>query len=147
MLRSTIIFIFLLSALFLTSCESNSFTAEIQNNSSDTIQVNYIDMKSGDSLFVGGGPNFRPDTFNGAFDEKYDSVTQMHTFFIAPGKTCNMAHTMNEDFELLSKTMLLKRLDIINGKDTIITARNRGTVTIFEKIEVSGTMHWRLVID
>lgn len=147
MQKPTITFILLLSAMFFTSCESNFFTAEIQNNSSDTIQVNYIDMKSGDSLFVGGGPNFRPDTFNGAFDEKYDSVTQTHKFFIAPGKTCNMAHTMNEDFELLSKTMLLKRLDIIKGTDTIITAKNRGTTAIFEKTEEAHQVSWKLVIN
>ena len=147
MLKSTITSILLLSALFLTSCESNFFHVQIQNNSSDTLHVNYILLEHDDSLHFDGGPNIRPDTGHSLYVEKYDSVTKIHSFAIAPGRPCYLANTMNEDLDRISDFTLFKHLEIIKKSDTIITAKNRGTSAIFGKVVESHKVNWMLVVD
>lgn len=147
MLKQTITFILLLSTMFFTSCDSNFFHVQIQNNSSDTLYVNYILLEHDDSLHFDGGPNIRPDTGHGLYEETYDSVTKMHSFVIAPGRPCYLAHTMNEDLDRISDFTLFKHLEIIKRSDTIITAKNRGTSAIFGKNVESHKVKWILVID
>ena len=146
MLKPTIPFIFLLSVLFFTSCDSNFFHVQIQNNSSDTLHVNYILLEHDDSLRFDGGPGIGP-TGHGRFEEKYDSITKVHSFVIAPGRRCYLANTMNEDLDRISDFVLFKHLEIIKRSDTIITAKNRGTSAIFGKVVESHEVNWILVIE
>ncbi|AEA45445.1 hypothetical protein Fluta_3473 [Fluviicola taffensis DSM 16823] len=146
MLKPTITFILLLSAMFFTSCDSNFFHVQIQNNSSDTLHVNYILLEHDDSLRFDGGPGVGP-TGHGRFEEKYDSITKVHSFVIAPGRLCYLVNTMNEDLDRISDFVLFKRLEIIKGSDTVILAKNRGTSAIFTKIVESHKVNWTLVVD
>lgn len=147
MLKPTITFILLLSTMLFTSCDSNFFHVQIQNNSSDTLQVNYILLEHDDSLYFDGGPNIRPDTGHGLYAEKYDSTTKMHSFLIAPGRPCYLADVMNQDLDRISDFTLFKHLEIIKRSDTIISARNKGTSCIFGKIVESHQVKWILVVE
>lgn len=130
----------------MTSCESNFFHVQIQNNSSDTIQVNYVRLDLTDSLRFDGGPGVGP-TGHGRFEEKYDSITKVYSFVIAPGRTCYLVNTMNEDLDRISDFVLFKRLEIIKRSDTIITTKNRGTSAIFGKVVESHEVNWMLVVE
>jgi hypothetical protein len=144
MLKPTIFTILAISTIFLTSCDGNRFTIQIENNSADSIQVNYVRLDVDDNR---GRPEINPSYTVRSIDQKYDSLTKTYTFFIAPKRTCKLASEMNQDLNHLSDFVLCKRLEIIKGTDTIITARDRATSTIFNQSNEKHKAIWTLVVD
>jgi hypothetical protein len=147
MLKPTIFTVFVIISIFLTSCDGNRFTIQIENNSADSIQVNYVRLDVTDSLYIGGYLGISPSYTVRLIDQKYDSLTKTHTFFIPPKRTCKLASEMNQDLDHLSDFVLCKRLQIIKGFDTIITASNRGTSTIFNQLNEKHNAIWTLFVD
>lgn len=130
--------------MFLTSCDGNRFTIQIENNSADSLQINYVRLDVADSR---GRPEINPSYTVRSINQKYDSLTKIFTFFIPPKRTCKLASEMNQDLDHLSDFVLCKRLEIIKGSDTIITARNRATSTIFNQSNEKHNAIWTLVVE
>ncbi|WP_341901296.1 hypothetical protein [Fluviicola taffensis] len=147
MLKLIISSILVISSIFLTSCDGNRFTIQIENKSVDSIQVNYVRLDFTDSLYIGGYPGITPSYTVRSIDQKYDSLTKTYTFFIPPKRTCTLVNVMNQDLDHLSDFVLCKRLEIIKGSDTIIIARNRGTSNIFNQSNEKHEATWTLVVD
>lgn len=148
MVKHTLFVVLTAGLLFCTSCDSNFFRVKIQNNSSDTLQVDYVPLEYHDSLDRHGGyRHLSPSNGAGSLDLKHDSLTNTFTFFIAPGRNCSLINLMNEELDHLSGFTLCRHLDVIKRSDTIISAKNRGTSAIFEKQAGSHEVNWMLVVE